>query len=114
MVAINFKEQFAYAVGMGHKTQTIRRTARCKPNDDLQLYTGQRTKRCAKIMDAMCIDVRPVTIGGSSMDLDGVAQSNSEAEAFAKADGFDSYADMAKFFEKQYGLPFSGYVIEWE
>lgn len=114
MVAINFQERFAYAVGMGQKNQTIRRKARCKPNDDLQLYTGQRTKRCQKIRDAMCIDVRPVTIDRDTLTVDGAVLFPDSANDFARADGFDHYDQMLEFFERLYGLPFEGVVIEWE
>lgn len=51
MVAFNFMPQFAPLVASGTKTQTIRQTARAKPGDRLQLYTGQRTKACRKLVD---------------------------------------------------------------
>jgi hypothetical protein len=35
-------------------------------------------------------------------------------EMIAKRDGFDSFADMADWFEKNHGLPFEGYIIRWE
>ena len=51
MVAFSFKAQFADLVASGKKTQTIRQTARAKPGDRLQLYTGMRTKKCRKLVD---------------------------------------------------------------
>ena len=56
MVAINFSAQFADAVASGQKTQTIRRSARAAAGQVLQLYTGQRTKACRKLADAICVD----------------------------------------------------------
>ena len=47
MVAFNFSPEFADAVASGAKRQTIRKTARAKKGDMLQLYTGQRTKKGA-------------------------------------------------------------------
>jgi hypothetical protein len=35
-------------------------------------------------------------------------------EAIAKADGFDSWDHMAKWFEWTHGLPFEGILIEWD
>ena len=125
MVAINFKKQFAGDVENGFKTQTIRQNARCKRGDALQLYTGQRTKQCRKLADAVCKRVRKVKLCATEMFIDGnrlYAGSDYENEElyeydndFANKDGFDTYMDMAAWFEDNYGaLPFEGYVIEWE
>lgn len=124
MVAYNFQEQFADDVEDGRKTQTIRRTARCKPGDALQLYTGQRTKACRKLRDAVCTAVIPIEIRDTEMFLDGrrVLAGNAYRDSyedhdndFAKADGFDSFMDMADWFRDRYGsLPFHGFVIKWK
>lgn len=124
MVAYNFMPKFADDVEHGFKTQTIRREARCKPGDDLQLYTGQRTKECRKLADAICTRVVPVKICDTEMFLDGqrvYAGSDTENEGlytydndFARADGFDGYMEMADWFREKYGsLPFEGFVIYW-
>lgn len=34
-------------------------------------------------------------------------------EEFSKADGFDSWDDMVKWFSKTHGLPFLGALIKW-
>lgn len=70
MVAYNFQAQFADDVEHGFKTQTIRRDARCKSGDKLQLYTGQRTKNCRKLCDAICKRVTPIKICDTEMFLD--------------------------------------------
>ena len=114
MVAFNFQERFADKVAQWEKNQTIRKTARCKIGDTLQLYTGQRTKNCQKLRDAMCTDVRSITINRGTLEIDGSVMMSDTATRFAIADGFRDYGDMVAFFERQYGLPFSGYVINWE
>lgn len=123
MVAINFMPQFAEAVEDGSKRQTIRANARCKPGDRLQLYTGMRTKTCRKLMDAICIRVRPVMIDSTDMELDGTRliagnalrdEPDDRDNDFAEKDGFKSFMDMADWFRKTHGdLPFHGFVIEW-
>lgn len=114
MVAFNFKAEFAPDVESGEKRQTIRKTQRCKPGDPVQLYTGQRTKQCRKLGDGVCTDAYMVVIsetGVSSKNL--VITSRKRRAVFAAADGFKSWAAMLGFFEKQYGLPFVGFLHKW-
>ena len=123
MVAINFQERFAADVEDGIKTQTIRKTARCKPGDALQLFTGQRTPACRKLREATCSRVRPITISHMGIWIDGKQLMAGWARRddfedgdcdFAKADGFDDFQDMADWFRDKYGsLPFDGFLIEW-
>ena len=117
MVAINFQKRFADVIESGEKTQTVRSKARCSPGDKLQLYTGQR-----KLLDAVCIAVKPITIDGVSITLDGRKLCAGWSEKndylvdydcdFAKADGFEDFQAMADWFEYA-GLPFTGYLIKW-
>jgi hypothetical protein len=123
MVALNFQPQFADDVADGTKCQTIRRTARCKAGDRIQLYTAQRTKACRKLGEATCKRVRPVRICDTEMWLDGrrlYAGNGSPDEwlecdnDFAVKDGFPGFMEMAEWFRDRYGsLPFEGFVIEW-
>lgn len=123
MVALNFQKQFAEDVELGDKRQTMRLTARCKRGDHLQLYTGQRTKACRKLGDAICTRVRPVSIYQTYMELDGKqliagdavrGEDEDRDNDFAKKDGFSGFTEMAEWFEKQYKkLPFHGFVIQW-
>jgi hypothetical protein len=69
MVEINFSEQFAERVKSGDKRQTIRRSKKCGPGDTLQLYTGQRTKACRKLRDAVCKDVTYVGLTARGVTL---------------------------------------------
>ena len=114
MVAINFQRRFAEAVETGRKRQTIRAKARCKPGDALQLYVGQRTKACRKLGDAVCKSVVPVEIEEFAVVIDRVRLSPADSVAFAQADGFPGFCEMADWFEDNGGLPFDGYLISWE
>jgi hypothetical protein len=129
MVALNFKPEFVFAIDGGSKLRTIRRvrkTGNPVAGDRLQLYTGMRTLSCELIRNVTCTRVRPVVIDHMGIKLAGrklyagdspAYQGGPDAEAydgdFARADGFDNFGDMLDFFDRQYGLPFEGQLIEW-
>lgn len=115
MVAYNFQARFADAVASGAKCQTIRANGmrrHAKEGDALQLYTGQRTKACRKLRDAICSDACRILI-----DRDRVVtfhpQEFLDPEQVARLDGFASWADMRDWFEATHGLPFHGTMIRW-
>lgn len=129
MTALSFKAEFITAIDAGEKRRTIRKVRKAGnpvPGGTLQLYSGMRTKDCEKIRDVTCTRVRSVKIDHMGVTLDGDFLWAGNAPAyeggpdpdhydgdFARADGFNSFQDMADFFEKQYGLPFEGQLIEW-
>lgn len=113
-MAINFSEQFAAEVLAGRKTQTIRRKARCKAGDTLQLYTGQRTKACRKLADAVCEDVTYVGLTERGVTLGTVDRFPRDIDEFARLDGFRDYAEMWKWFSDRYKTnSFCGQIIRW-
>jgi len=117
MVAFSFKAQFAEMVAAGKKTQTIRQTARAKPGDRLQLYTGMRTKKCRKLVDPdpVCTLVDYVGIRPDYLTLGNAKKHAGDADDFARRDGFTDYNDMVKWFAETYGSPyFQGYVHVWQ
>lgn len=122
MVAYNFKEQFAGPIRDRTKNQTIRRNGKRRHAVDgerLQLYTGMRTRDCAKILD-----IDPVCLGSHSIRIDVGdrkiiaiwigGQLVKRPERFARRDGFDSLAAMHAFFKAMHGVgSFEGTLIEW-
>ena len=124
MVAYNFQERFVSGIEDGSKRQTIRRDRpvfgrHARPGEGLQLYTKMRTGRCRLIRDdVVCTEVKPchitfapygvitnITVGGFRVRF---------LREFASGDGFDSLADMSRFFVDAYGSgPFEGVLIEW-
>jgi hypothetical protein len=117
MIAINFKEKFADLFASGKKTQTIRRTNRFKVGDTLQLYTGQRTKACRKLGEAIIAGVTGVSIYNDCVVFsNGFFFGSKEGTSiFAQKDGFKDFEEMKAFFVARYGdLPFEGYLIEWK
>lgn len=115
MVAFNFSPEFADAVVCGEKCQTVRKTARAKKGDMLQLYTGQRTKACRILREAECLYVDYVHITPDSLTVGNTDKHPGNAEAFARRDGFKDYAAMVAWFRAKYGSPhFVGYVHRWK
>ena len=115
MVALNFQPQFADDVAAGRKTQTIRRSARAKAGQRLQLYTGQRTKACRKLAEAVCIDCGYVGLTERGISLWDASRYPGNKDDFARADGFESYAAMWKWFSERYKTnSFTGYIIRWK
>lgn len=105
MVAFNFMEQFADDVEAGRKLQSARLTQRCNVGDKIQLYTGQRTKKCRKLGDGVCTAVKPINIQDRFM--------TKEEIKFAKNDGFKNIADMKAFFRKTHGVPVDLFIHKW-
>ena len=116
MVAINFSSRFAPLVETGTKLQTIRRTARCKVGDRLQIYTGQRTAGCRKLIDPdpVCTFVGYVAFRPDGITVGNVNSHPRNIDEFARADGFRDYTDMHAWFTETYGTPyFIGSIIKW-
>lgn len=114
MVAYNFQERFADDVAAGVKRQTIRAHSlrrHARPGDELQLYTGMRTKKCRLIRRARCEAVMNCVIAEDHavLGFDRV----SDLDSFASLDGFPSYREMTKWFRDAHGLPFRGLLIRW-
>lgn len=116
MTAFNFKPEFVPLIESGQKRSTIRSTRRCSPGDIMQLYTGQRTKQCRKIMDALCIGVAEIEINDSDIwrlpkPADGKVFVNPR---LSHQEGFLNECEMLDFFRRQYGLPYRGWLHVWE
>lgn len=116
MVAINFSAEHAGKVEAREKTQTIRRKSRCAPGDKIQLYTGQRTKQCRKLVDddPTCLDVTYVAIRPGDLTLGNTSRFPRDIDDFARLDGFADYEQMHRWFAERYKTEFFiGQVIRW-
>jgi len=115
VVAFNFSPEFANAVVSGEKCQTVRKTARAKKGDMLQLYTGQRTKKCMILREAECLYVDYVHIAPDGLTVGDTEKHAGNSDAFAKRDGFKDYPAMVAWFKAKYGTDhFIGYVHRWK
>lgn len=118
----NFQRRFVPKIRSGVKRHTIRgeRKYPDKPGNTLHLYTGLRTNKAQLIMRAECLRVEPIEIDacGHECNCDpfvaiaGVELSESEREALAVCDGFDSFDEMLDFWAGR--LPFRGQIIHWK
>lgn len=124
MVAYSFKARFAPPIVSLRKSGTIRahRKRHARPGEQLQLYTGMRTKSCRLIGRSVCLDVLPIVINlpRKSIRVDSpmgstFGRSAADLDAFAVADGFADWADMAAFWAKEHpGIEvFEGVLIRW-
>lgn len=122
MVAYNFQKRFIDPIRAGTKRQTIRAQRRLHACEGvwMQLYYGQRTKHCEKIIeDQVCSHVVPIkiVIGPRSflyIEVLGLPMPSDMFDAFAVKDGFENAADMHEFFLRLYGKgTFNGLLIGW-
>jgi hypothetical protein len=139
MPALNFKQQFVEPIRSGRKKHTIRAKRKHPISagfDDLYLYCGMRTKNCFAILEGgqYCSQVQDIIIrecgrcDGTGevacssthyescpvfeVIVDGVFLGRDECERLAYADGFESFAEMMKFWKGR--LPFEGNIIHWK
>ncbi|MEO1399648.1 MAG: ASCH domain-containing protein [Cyanobacteria bacterium J06635_1] len=120
MVAYNFKKQFVPFIRSGAKKHTIRAIGKrrhARPGEALQLYCGQRTAQCFKILngDPECIRTAQFVLysapEGIVWQLDGVTLDEAQRTELARNDGFQNAEQMFEFFRNR--LPFEGMLIEW-
>lgn len=134
MVAYSFKARFAAPILAGTKRQTIRadRKRHARPGEELQLYTGMRTKHCKLVGRAIVSKVIPVTLQFvdrivGRAGVEGVTWHNpgnpvfcsplwpKEMNQFARDDGFENWRDMKTFWAEAHpGVDvFEGVLIQW-
>jgi hypothetical protein len=123
LVAYSFRQQFRAPILAGTKRQTIRadRKRHARPSEQLQLYTGMRTRQCAIIGRAVCESVSParIDVEGGQIDAEtipwGTTRSPIKMDAFAREDGFADWPEMQAFWRVNHpGVPvFSGVLIRW-
>lgn len=137
MVAYSFRQRFAPNIqaGLGipvagrpkPKRQTIREYGRrhhAVPGQEIQLYTGMRTKQCALIGEAMCVDASPIMLRflphgiGDLVDSEviGILERKDHLNLFAQHDGFIDWKELRMFFASNHpGISrFEGVLIRWE
>lgn len=122
MVAYSFKARFADPIIAGTKLQTIRapRKRHARPGEELQLYTGMRTKHCKLIGRRTCSAVHAVRIDLDCGHIEYLESGRAltmleEVDAFARNDGFADWRDMHAFWRAEHpGVDtFEGVLIRW-
>ena len=110
----NFKPRFVDKILAGEKTHTIRapRVRQDKPGDVMHLYTGLRQKGAKLLGRKRCVKVETISITCShDVWIDGQRLTFDECVQLALRDGFDSFADMMRFWDGR--LPFRGHIFHW-
>lgn len=127
-----FKPQFARLVLAGTKKQTVRPVPKIVPRRhdrlSLRMWQGQPYRSKQRLLLNTTLDeikVCHITTEGIYMQPpDGcllaiagakiICLLGEEANRFAIADGFQSWAEMRAWFENEHGLPFDGVVLYWK
>ena len=145
MVAYSFKARFAEPILAGTKGGTIRLPRKpgrahieivldegqlyarerpgghARPGEELQLYTGMRTKHCRLIARKTCLAVEPIKLDFSDERIylaDGCIMFGL-LEDFARFDGFANWYELLAFWHKTHGCDliyrggFRGWHIRW-
>ena len=80
----------------------------------VQLYCGSGKKDRVLIAQGRICAVQPVLLWGDLITVAGSELSIAQAQAFALAEGYDSFAQLQAWCRQQHALPFSGYAAQWE
>lgn len=115
MPALNFHPQFAEAVRVGAKRQTVRRVWAdgrfpFDVGSILHLWVRQRHPRRRKLGVAVCTGTTHVRIADGRVTLGYRPLAGEDLERFARADGFETADDFVAFFG---GRDLDGFVIYW-
>lgn len=123
MALLGFKRRFVPMILDGSKRHTIRgkRDRPIKVGEALHCYVDPRRKSMTLLGRWRCVRVQAVEIRGyfprvgdfiGGVFIDGEQILQDECEALARSDGFQSFADMMKFWDGR--LPFHGDLIHWD
>jgi hypothetical protein len=124
MVAYSFKPRFAQHINAGSKIFTMRndRPRHARPDEELQLYEGMRTKHCRLIARKTCASVHDVRIvfgEKPEIYIDGAAV-KIQLNRFARWDGFSNWPSLDLFWRVEHPEIFkasepawSGKLIAW-
>lgn len=125
MVAYSFRPRFCLPIVEGTKGGTIRavrKNGHAKPGDELQLYTGMRTRSCKLIARKRCIGVSRILLNFERNtvligdEIDGAWGIVPKLDVFARFDGFDNWGDLRNFWHAENGTSeyFEGFHVRWQ
>ncbi|MDE3115789.1 MAG: ASCH domain-containing protein [Pseudomonadota bacterium] len=120
MVAYSFKAKFAEPILAGIKGGTIRgdRRRHARPGEELQLYTGMRTKQCRLIGRRTCVAVDLISMDFGANPRISIGETEIARMALldrlAVFDGFHNFDDMAAFWKEEHDIRrWAGWHIRW-
>jgi len=120
MPAYTFQGRFAELVRTGQKQQTFRSSDKgAEPGMYAYLYSDEGLLEIGTIKEVL-----PLELGRHSGNEpygyltnpngEQTFLINNDLEAFAMLDGFNDAEELMDLAQKQYGLPFKGYLHIWE
>lgn len=118
MPSLSFQKRFVPRVESGEKLHSIRprrkNPGQWMPGKTVHLFYAMRTKHCRRLGIGRITELRDVVICHTHVEIDGARiTEEADLDAFARADGFESWADFIPFFSEFYGLPWEGSLIKW-
>ncbi|WP_421793434.1 ASCH domain-containing protein [Hydrocarboniphaga effusa] len=118
MPSLSFQKRFCTRVEAGEKTHSIRpkrkHPEQWMPGRYVHLFFAMRTQYCRKLGVGVITQLQDVWIFADHVEIDDrVIDEVDELDAFARADGFESWDDFIPFFREFYGLPWNGDLIRW-
>lgn len=122
MVAYSFKSRFAPMILAGDKRHTLRndRKRHARVGEELQLYTGMRTRSCKKLGTATCTALLRIRLDFEHRRVEFLESGQAittpdDTDAFAVGDGFADWRDMQAFWAKEHPdlTAWEGVMIQW-
>ncbi len=119
MTELSFAAEFADLVADGRKCQTIRLPRKDgrdpKPGDTLYLKAGPYSGKRRNLGVVKCTSIEPIKIEEAGVTLGCRCRPwwSDFTRRFTLADGFEFSRDMWRYFRRNGGLPFEGYLLKW-
>lgn len=115
-----FQPQFEPLIVSGRKPHTIRPKRkiplRVGQTLSLRVWTGKPYRSPQReFLRASVEDVKPIVIGRERIVLNGVQLTRPQSDNLAMHDGFASFKEMRRWFDKNHGeTAFIGEIIFWK
>ena len=122
MVAYSFKPRFVPLILSRAKTHTLRkeRKRHARPGEEIQLFTGMRTRSCQRLGTGICRGVLPIRLDFDHRRVEFTTSGHAittpdDTDGFAVHDGFQGWRDMAAFWAKEHPTVtvWQGVMIQW-
>ena len=112
MAILKFYDRFVPSVYEGRKLSSIRRDKKGEVGDDVLLTDTEGNK----IRDGVFTEIIETFVDNNSIVIYGIENitDKQELDDFANEDGFANFEEMKTWFDRLYGLPFSGWLHVWE
>ena len=94
--------------------QQIRKENNITIGRHIQLFDDQSPPVKLTAKDPICTNERPIRIDADRIFVDTVWLRGEKLWEFCEREGFDSPQSLTDNMAQRYGLPFNGFVINWD